>query len=168
MQENSKNKNGGQGCLNTLLTLGIFITIGAGLVLWGWNILQTAKASAAWPTTDGRVTRSEVSHSTDADSGDSYSPEVTYQYQVAGVAHQNNVIKFGENAYSSRRKAEGIASGYPVNARVTVYYDPAQPERSVLEPGVTAGSYIVLGIGAFFILITLIIAVMMFFWRKKS
>jgi len=134
-------------CLSSLFFMGIFLVIGAGLTYWGWTILQNARASASWPTADGVITRSGVSHSTDSDGGDSYNPEVTYTYTVNNTGYDNNTIKFGENSYSSSKKADGIAGNYPVGKNVTVYYDPEKPDRSVLEPGVSAGSYIVIGIG---------------------
>lgn len=167
MQENIKKPSNWLGsCFTALFTGGIFLLIGAGLTYWGWNILQTAKASASWPTVEGVVTSSEVSHSTDSDGGDSYSPEVTYRYQVGDVFYENNTIKFGENAYSSRRKAENIAATYPAGRDVTVYYDPDQPDRSVLEPGGSGGSYIVLGIGLLFVVISLVVAPFAFFRNK--
>jgi hypothetical protein len=145
------------GCLSSLGILLLFGLIGGGLSFWGWTILQDARASVSWPTAEGVVSSSEVDHSTDAEGGDSYSPEVTYQYQVDGQNLANNQIKFGENSYSSRRKAEEIAAAYPVGKQVTVYYEPERPDNAVLEPGVSAGSYIVLGIGVLFIALALLI-----------
>lgn len=156
------------GCLSSIFSMGIFLLIGVGLTFWGWTILQNARASASWPTADGKVTKSEVTRSTDAEGSDSYSPEVTYTYSVNNTGFSNDTIKFGENSYGSRNKANGIAAGYPIGKSVTVYYDPEKPERSVLEPGVSAGSYIVIGIGVFFILLTLIIASISFFVRAKA
>ena len=158
----------GKGCLSSIFSMGIFLLVGLGLTYWGWNILQDARASASWPTAEGVVTRSEVTRSTDSDGGDSYSPEITYTYTVNNEQLANKTIKFGENSYSSRKKAEGIANSYPVGKNVTVYYDPQQPEKSVLEPGVSAGSYIVIGIGVFFILITLVAALISFFVRNRN
>ena len=158
----------GKGCLSSIFSMGIFLLIGIGLTYWGWNILQNARASESWPTADGIVTRSQVSHSTDAEGGDSYQPQVTYTYSAINSTYENNTIKFGENSYSSRKKADGIAASYPVGKNVTVYYDPQQPIKSVLEPGVSGGSYIVLGIGIFFILITLVTVPIIFFVRKRG
>jgi len=158
----------GKGCLSSIFSMGIFLLVGAGLTFWGWNILQNARASASWPTADGIVTRSQVSHSTDAEGGDSYQPQVTYKYSANNSTYENNTIKFGENSYSSRRKADEIAANYPIGKSVAVYYDPEKPDRSVLEPGVSAGSYIVIGIGVFFILITLITVPIIFFLRNRA
>jgi hypothetical protein len=164
----SKNKEMGKGCLSSIFSMGLFLLIGLGLSFWGWTILQNARASASWPIAEGRVTNSEVNHTTDAEGGDSYSPEITYTYAVNDTNHNNSTIKFGENSYSSRKKAEEILSNYPVGKNVTVYYDPEKPDRSVLEPGVSAGSFIVLGIGVFFILITLAILPISFFLRNRG
>jgi len=155
-------------CLSTLLFLGIFLVIGAGLSYWGWTILQNARASASWPTADGVVTHSGVSHTKDSDGGDSYSPEITYTYTVDNVDQNNNTIKFGENSYSDSGKADRIAATYPVGKNVAVYYDPEKPGRSVLEPGVSAGSYIVIGIGVMFIVISLTTAPIIFFVRTRG
>jgi hypothetical protein len=146
------------GCLNALFFLAVFGLIGAGLSYWGWTILQNARASASWPTAEGVISSSEVSHSTDAEGGDSYSPEVDYQYTVDGLPFSDSTIKFGENSYDRRRTAEEIAATYPVGRPVTVYYDPEEPDNAVLEPGVSGGSYIVLGIGVIFILVALVVA----------
>ena len=155
------------GCLSSLGYLVLFGLIGGGLSFWGWTILQDARASASWPTAEGIVNSSEVDRSTDGEGGTSYSPEISYQYLVNDLNYTNNTIKFGENSYSSRRKAEEIAAAYPVGRQVAVYYDPLEPDKSVLEPGVTAGSYIVLGIGVLFIGIALIVAPLTYFFGNR-
>lgn len=157
-----------QSCLGTLALMAVFLAVGVGLSIWGWSILQNARASANWPTAEGEIIASEVTRSSDSEGGDSYSPEVTYRYTVENQQHESYTIKFGENSYSSRRRAETIAETYPVGRDVTVYYDPEQPGRSVLEPGVTGGSYIVLGVGVFFVVLTLIIGPLALLFRGRE
>jgi hypothetical protein len=157
----------GTSCLGTLGIAFIFLLLGGGLSFWGWTILQDARASATWPAADGLIVGSEVDHSTDAEGGDSYSPEVDYTYQVSGQAYQNSRIKFGENSYNSRRQAEEIVARYPSGQGVTVYYAPEEPENSVLEPGVSSGSYIVLGIGVCFASIALLLVPISLFTRRR-
>jgi hypothetical protein len=153
-------------CLEALMGAAIFIMIGLGLSYWGWTIVQDARASSQWPATEGTVTSSEVRDTSDAES-DSYSPKVTYEYQVDEVRYENDTISFGQNAYGSRRKAEGIAAGYPAGSHVTVYYEPGDPSNAVLEPGADAGSFIVLAIGALFTLIGLIVPVAMTIFKRS-
>jgi hypothetical protein len=166
MSNQSRKRNIWGSFLEAVLFGGIFLAIGGGISFWGWNILQNAKASSSWPTAQGNVISSDVSYSSNADGGESYSPEVIYQYTVNDQHYESHTIKFGENSYSSRRKAEGIASSYPVGKEVTVYYDPQNPERSVLEPGVSGGSYIVLGIGVLFGLIGLVAVPLVVIFRQ--
>jgi hypothetical protein len=160
--------DGCQGCLTSLGLFLLFLAIGAGPSLWGWSILRNARASAAWPTAEGIVTRSEVTHSTDADGDDTYRPEVTYEYSVQNRSYENYTIKFGENSYSSQRQAEEIGARYPLGRQVAVYYDPADPGRSVLEPGVSGGSYIVLGVGVLFVAVALVTAPLAFIFRSRN
>lgn len=148
-------------CLSSLALVFIFLVVGAGLCWWGWTILQNARASAAWPSVEGRITSADLDHSTDAEGGDSYSPEVVYAYVVDDLSYENEEIKFGENSYGSEREAQAILNRYPVGQVVVVFYDPAQPEKAVLEPGVSGGSYIVLGIGAVFVFVALLLPLFM-------
>jgi hypothetical protein len=41
---------------------------------------------------------------------------------------------------------------------VKVYYDPHNPEFAILEPGITTANYVVLGVGAVFLLAGVIMA----------
>ena len=144
------------------------MAIGGGLTFWGWRIVGDARASSSWQQVEGVVTRSEVTHSTDSDGDDSYSPRVTYGYLAGNLRQESYTIKFGENSYDSRRSAEAIADRYPVGQKVTVYYDPARPGKSVLEPGVTGGSYIVLGVGVLFLLISFTVTPLAYLLRKRE
>ena len=155
-------------CLSSLGILAVFLAIGGGLTFWGWNILQSARASSTWPTVTGRVVSSEVTTSSDADSDVTYQPRVTYRYAVQQVDYESYTIKFGENSYDSRRQAEQIAAKYGVGEPVTVYHHPEDPNQSVLEPGVSAGSYIVLGVGLIFVVVALIAAPLTFFFGNRG
>jgi len=144
------------GCLETLAVSVVFFLIGAGLSWWGWTIVSNARASATWPTAEGRVTSSEIEHSTDSEGDDDYTPRVSYTYQVNGLSYENFTIKFGETTYSSERTALEILARYPIGAAVTVHYDPSNPDRAVLEAGVSGGSYIVLSVGLIFVVVSLL------------
>ena len=162
MQKGNGFRNNVGGCFQTMFFFLIFLLVGAGLVWWGSTILQNARASADWPSVEGRITSSLVDHSTDAEGADSYSPEVTFVYVEDGRSYESHTIKFGENSYSSERKAQEILSRYPMGQTVTVFYDPENPEKAVLEPGVSSGSYIVLGVGALFVVIALLVPIFTF------
>lgn len=50
---------------------------------------------------------------------------------------------------------------------MTVYYEPDDPGNSVLEPGVSGGSYIVLSVGLIFVVVALVSAPLVFIFRKN-
>ena len=172
MQTENNFRNNVGSCFQTMFLFLVFLAVGAGLSWWGWTILQNARGSADWPSVEGQITRSQIEHSTDAEGGDSYSPEVTFVYVAADDrSHEGRTIKFGENSYGSERKAQEILSRYPLGQTVTVFYDPENPDKAVLEPGVSGGSYIVLGIGVLFVLIALMVPIFVmikFFLGKRS
>lgn len=163
----SGSQNGSNSCLGFGLTFFIFLLVGSGLSWWGWNILQDAKASASWPKAQSVITESRVRHSRDSDGGNSYQPKISYEYSVKNLNYKNQTIKFGENSYSNHSDAEYYVSRYPIGQRVSVFYDPKRPDKSVLEPGVTSGSYIVIGIGALFVAISLIMVPLGIIFRNR-
>lgn len=141
------------GCLEVLGISAVFFLVGAGLTWWGWTIVRNARASASWPTVQGMITETDLEFSTDED-GDTWTPRVAYTYLVNGISYENFTIKFGETSYGSESTAREVLVRYPVGQAVTVYYDPADPDRAVLEPGVSGGSYIVISIGLIFLVVS--------------
>ena len=144
-----------KGCISGSVIFLLLLLVGVGISYYGWTILDRARASASWPSVSGQVTRAYVDYSTDAEGADSYQPVLVYAYTVADQTFVNSRIKFGENSYSSERPAREIVDRYPAGTRVFVYHDPADPGESVLEPGVSGGSYLVLGIGLLLVAISL-------------
>ena len=61
-------------------------------------------------------------------------PAVEYEFSVRFDKFRGNRIGIGEIAPGSPQVAE-IMRRYPAGASVAVYYDPADPTRSVLERG---------------------------------
>jgi hypothetical protein len=70
------------------------------------------------------------------DAADKYQPLFEYRYEVDGAPFRGSRISFAPTL--NRRAFERALitfHRYPPGKAVTVYYDPAHPERSVLEPG---------------------------------
>ena len=64
-------------------------------------------------------------------------PRVRYQYSVNGVEYSGHALSFGRSY--SRGDIMQVSKKFPVGHTVAVYYDPANPERSVLMPGGNVG-----------------------------
>ncbi len=114
-------------------------------VFFGWPMYQRAQASLSWPTADGTVVSSELATRT-VKLKKKYCPVVSYTYTVNGTERTSKNIWAMTGDYSSdREQQQAVLDNYPVGATVKVYYDPAQPDVAVLEPGVTSLVYVVLG-----------------------
>jgi len=125
------------------------------LIKFGSDILKTQK-SRSWPTASGTILDSsmEAHHNRDED-GDiktTYGASIQYKYLVDGQEFQGNRRTFTNVRTSSVRNTEKILERYPLGSSVDVFYDPDDPSSSVLEPGVGAGTYILLAVAiGFFI-----------------
>ena len=133
----------------------VFGLIGIGISIWGAVVLKNAKASESWPSVLGEVTESHVVKDTDRDSDGrydtSYHAKVVYRYEVEGAEYTSDTVSFGEHGTDKPGPANEIVKRYPKDGEVKVHYHPQKPETSVLEPGVTWSSYLILGFGLVFI-----------------
>lgn len=144
----------------------IFLAVGGGLLAWGFNTMGKAKASMSWPTAKGKVLHSGVERKVSTSTSNTgsgrrrrttttYEADVRYEYRVDANRYSGNKVSFGEYSSSNRGHAERIVDRYPKGKSVEVFYNPDKPDTAVLEPGVSGGVYIPLGIGALFAVIGL-------------
>ena len=57
------------------------------------------------------------------------------------------VLEFPGGASSSPELAASYVRKYPVGAKVSVYYNPDQPDQSTLEPGLSGGDWMIPALG---------------------
>jgi len=128
----------------------VIVMIAAGLAFLGAacfigvaisDVLRGAR-TYRWRRAEGRVVRSLVAHSAETDgegTTDLYRAEVHYRYEAAGALRSGCVVSATDRGSPSRARAERSCAGYPEGKRVTVFYDPANPDRAVLERGAGSG-----------------------------
>ncbi len=128
----SVNKNNGCGT-SALLLFGCFFFLFAAFVLWlafvqpllNWN------AARSWPTAQGKIlsAKVEVHH---GDDGSTYSAEFTYEYSVKGNRYQNNRYNFF-SVSGRRKRAKALVDEHPVGSTTEIFYDPQDPQNSVMS-----------------------------------
>jgi len=132
----------------------VFAGVGIGLTIYAYGLHGKAKASKNWPPADGTISSSSVSqHKSSSKDSTTYHAEVYYKYSVNGTNYSNNQVTFGDYGSGSPGHAQKIVNRYPAGKTVTVYYNPATPEESVLEPGVVWFVRVMLGAGIVFALV---------------
>lgn len=117
--------------------LGFFIvaTIGVWFTISMSSAIYFGLASAHWPSVAGVVIASAVDSGTST-FGPWWAPHVEYEYYVAGTKHRSKTVSFVMPILHRSVQADAIVASYLVGQSVDVAFDPDNPDRGVLEPGV--------------------------------
>lgn len=105
-----------------------------------FQIYLTARASQAWPSVPGEVTKCEVGIT----DGGRYFADVAYTYTVGGREYLGNRIRASDGEYDAPGGAEQAIKGLAVGQPVMVHFDPAEPARSVIQTGAGFQEYALL------------------------
>ena len=108
-----------------------------------WRDLARGLMARGWPTVRGEVTHC---HSViePAGRGDwAYRPLVVYEYRVGGHLYEGRRVFFGYDTFYTARGLRKHLAGYSRGQQVDVRYDPRDPSRCVLEPGVNMRTWLV-------------------------
>lgn len=118
--------------------------------LMGRALTKQTRAMKKWPTTAGRIVRSEVittvqHHSRPSSARGNYDvtmyhPRIVYSYEVGGDSFEGDDIGWSTSA-NKPSVAEKQVKRYPLQSQVQVFYNPDDPAEATLSP---AGSVIAL------------------------
>lgn len=139
-----------------------WVTLFMGVLLAGYGIhvLDSAKNSADWPSVTGQVigtpVNSDVSSNVPFSSRESYYYTIIYDYNVNDQNYINNQFAVADNTQSPHsfdsedHALKSAEASYPIGSAVPVFFNPENPEESVLNKGVTRDAYLPLSLGLFF------------------
>ncbi|MGF1507137.1 MAG: DUF3592 domain-containing protein [Anaerolineae bacterium] len=121
--------------LNLLpVAVGSLILVAGGVIMTcrGLTRLRAARESEAWPQVFGKIRTVRMVY---RQLGRNVRPvaAVTYEYTVSGETYAGNRVNTGGSATGVQ--ASRVARTYVPRQRVRIAYDPDDPARSVLEPG---------------------------------
>ena len=74
-------------------------------------------------------------------------PVVRYEYAVGPRTYEGNRVTFNGQIGIGLRRVKQEVEWFASSKSIDVWYDPAQPERSVLEPGADGWNYGCTGVG---------------------
>ena len=106
----------------------IFLIIFPFALYKAWKNVQLAKASVNWPTTQGRVTASDVKKVMFR-----RQPQISYAYSVNGTPFTSQRVSFA-GGYKPR-DVDPVLARYPAGIEITVAHDPQNPAEATLETG---------------------------------
>lgn len=138
------------------------LVLSCGALAAGWGYVKTARRMRGFQTTRGTIISRELARLSGGQregrwgKGGGYRPQVSYTYEVDGVAYTSHRSSY---AYRGYRKsiAEQQLAALPDD--VEVHYDPAAPEEAYLEKHTPAiGIFLIAGgvIGALIAVVLLV------------
>ena len=123
------------------LIIGLFTLGGLVTVVWGAIIIARARNTARWPAATGTIEESAI-----ASEDDDLLPHIVFRYAVNGSDYRRT-LEFPGGITPTREFSAEYLRKYPAGAAVSVYYDPRDPARATLEPGLARGDWLVLAFG---------------------
>ena len=140
----------------------ILVPFLAGTILFiiALRSLRRARDSFFWPYTNGRVLSSKITIR-EAESGKPggttiHVPVIRYNYLVKGREYECKRIQIMSDYSSPSEEAvRKLLAKYPPGSEVIVYYDPARPERAVLEKGISRDIYVMMAFSVILLLVVL-------------
>lgn len=98
--------------------------------------------SRDYPLATGTVTHSEVTIHHGSKGGATYGVAINYRYEVGGQTFTGTRLRYNLPSYSGEAAARGIVDAHPAGAMVQVYYNPENPQDSLLFKGITGGDFV--------------------------
>jgi hypothetical protein len=93
-------------------------------------------------TAPGRITQSEVHRYVTRKGHVRYTPKIAYSYQIGDKSFYDSRVRFVNSMSHSFEEANDIVIKYPLNADVTVYYNPNDHEEALLSPGIDDADFL--------------------------
>jgi hypothetical protein len=123
---------------------GLLLLTGLVVGYLGVDRFAQAQRMSRWPTAEATVVESHVKTLTFTNlsiTTQSYTPIIRYRYAAGGQERESRGIDQSPANVASddREKVQAAVDRYPVGSTHTVHYDPDEPDRAILEPGVPRG-----------------------------
>ncbi|NQZ60017.1 MAG: DUF3592 domain-containing protein, partial [Lentisphaeraceae bacterium] len=124
----------------------LFISIGAVTIGMFYPHGSLAIKSSKWPSVEGIIQKSKVIHLGRNTASKKF---FEYSFTINDESYLGNTAFYGQN-FSTSSKSLEFSHKYKVSSKVNVYYNPAHPAQSVIEPGLKMAALFVPGIGLVF------------------
>ena len=142
----------------------IYFIVGLACFIFSAFLYKKSISTKAWPSCKGEILHSSVKKWSYSDKSPSYKAKINYKYIVDNQIYISNRIYYGSFLYkfsAYRKEADLLVKNFKVGNIVDVFFDPQQPNKSVLKQGVPSIVCITL---AYSCLATLIAVLLMLYY----
>jgi hypothetical protein len=112
-----------------------------GLSIGGWNFVE-GYGSRHWPQCQGYIVSARVTPHQHR-----FTADISYKYDLAGATYSGNRVAFLQHSFDGMSPAQALVDRFPKGKEIPVFYSPGNPERAVLEPGITFDIILLLVVG---------------------
>ncbi len=119
---------------------GFLYLMTAGIAVWLGLMLPYGLQSTGWPGAEAEFLEVRWEE-------DGHVAQARYTYSVDGERYESDRVSYGY--YSESDKVRSALAGRVVGDRTTAFYDPDEPARAVLVPGVHWLEWLMVGGGLF-------------------
>jgi hypothetical protein len=99
------------------------------------------KKSAQWPSAPGVMTSSFIQRGI-CKNVPCYQGRIAYRYRVENTEYTGTAFDLGRSHWAAQESWQKVLDRYPIGKAVSVYYEPGNPTRAVLEPGLVGETLI--------------------------
>ncbi len=144
--------------ISLFLFVMFFLVMGIYAIYHGVDMSRISGESMSWPETEGVITDSYIHvYEKSDDDGTStwHRTVISYSYSVDGEGYSGNSITLLSTGpdTTDRGKAEIFITDYPKGLHVKVYYDPENPQKSILTKEKVERINVFTAIGCFCIIV---------------
>jgi hypothetical protein len=135
----------------------------------GIETIKIANETSSWKTGSGTITYAGVKESPSTGKYKTVyrKPVIKYSYIANKRNYQGETIYWGDDKSPDRVSyTNDVISKYTKNKQVVVYYNPLNPQKSVLETGTSEVTFVSLVLGGILIFIGGSIPILFFIFRK--
>jgi hypothetical protein len=114
------------------------------------------RIALSWSQAAGKITSSRIERHRQVRGGELVVPVIEYQFSHQGQILTSSHWRFGNYSLGDADSANTVVSRYPFGSTVVVFVNPKNPAKSVLECGTTSLSWIPIGFGIGFLLLSVL------------
>jgi len=141
----NRRSGGGIGAVIVLGFFGIFwCTLIGGFDYMAIRELVAQIESADFAAAPAHIIKSQMTSHRGSKGGMSYGVKFEYTYAVNGSDYRANRYTFSTASSSDQTWARDAVAAFPAGSQRVCYYDPKNPARSVLAPGIHGSDLVIL------------------------
>lgn len=125
----------------------LFLSLGLVLLVLGLVFRNSGPETLSWPMAKGEIVETNVVTAGGEDgNSENYKLVITYNYTVDEVTYISDQYGLTSEITSfAREPLEKKAETLPAGQKISVYYNPDNPETAVLDPGTDSAQWFLMG-----------------------